>query len=299
MRSDYPLGPVITSAVAGLLLLAPAAAIANESSAEGPTKSETAQSVVPPVVVGSTGAASVEPTGNEAAAEARAATPPAVEGAQKAAKADVNVGVPVPAGADKTPSETAAATPEAKPEPPKPTLFASINLTSQTMTVRNGDKVVHRWKVSTGRSGYHTPPGKFRPTWKVRMWRSRQYYGAPMPYSVFFNRGIAVHGTAATGLLGRPASHGCVRLATSNARAFYKLVSRHGMAKTRIEVTGKTPVSRRSRYVSRSRTRTYRSNRRYRYRYTSSPFWFSGPSYYYSSNYNQRRRYRSTRYRRR
>jgi len=31
-----------------------------------------------------------------------------------------------------------------------------------------------------------------------------------MPYSIFFRGGYAIHGTYATGALGRPASHGCV-----------------------------------------------------------------------------------------
>ena len=35
-----------------------------------------------------------------------------------------------------------------------------------------------------------------------------------MPYSVFFTGGYAVHGTSHVKALGRPASHGCVRLST-------------------------------------------------------------------------------------
>ena len=50
-----------------------------------------------------------------------------------------------------------------------------------------------------------------------RMHYSRQYEYAPMPHAVFFHRGTAFHGTGAVGLLGQPASHGCVRLAPGNA----------------------------------------------------------------------------------
>ncbi len=137
------------------------------------------------------------------------------------------------------PAEAAAA--PAKPKPLPPTLYARINLTTQTMVVQAGGKTIHTWKVSTGAPGYSTPPGSFRPTWMAQMWRSRQYDDAPMPYSVFFNGGIAVHGTTNPGSLGSPRSHGCVRLATSNAATFFKLVSRHGMAQTRIIVHGKQP----------------------------------------------------------
>jgi len=40
-----------------------------------------------------------------------------------------------------------------------------------------------------------------------------------MPNAVFFHRGTAFHGTSAAGLLGQPASHGCVRLAHRVSRA--------------------------------------------------------------------------------
>jgi hypothetical protein len=64
-----------------------------------------------------------------------------------------------------------------------------------------------------------------------------------MPYAVFFNRGVAVHGTAAVGALGRPASHGCVRLRTGNAKIFYNLVHKHGTRQTKIVVRGTPPYS--------------------------------------------------------
>ncbi len=124
---------------------------------------------------------------------------------------------------------------------PEVTLKAVIDLSNQRMTVMNGDEeVLHQWPISSGRSGYHTPNGTYYPQWRSRMWRSKQYYGAPMPYSVFFHRGYAVHGTYATGLLGRPASHGCIRLSTKNAATFFKLVGDHGMQSTQIVVKGQT-----------------------------------------------------------
>lgn len=125
-----------------------------------------------------------------------------------------------------------------KPRAPRTTLRATIDLTRQRMTVvANGKRVAH-WRISSGRRGYETPRGRFRPGWMAKRWHSRKYNMAPMPYSVFFNGGIATHGTTAVNRLGRPASHGCIRLQTSNARAFYNLVRRHGMKSTRIVVKG-------------------------------------------------------------
>jgi hypothetical protein len=59
-----------------------------------------------------------------------------------------------------------------------------------------------------------------------------------MPHAIFFDRGTAFHGTGAVGLLGRPASHGCIRLAPGNAALLFKLVHRHGYAQTKVVVHG-------------------------------------------------------------
>jgi lipoprotein-anchoring transpeptidase ErfK/SrfK len=105
------------------------------------------------------------------------------------------------------------------------------------MTVSKYGQVLYRWSVSTARKGYFTPRGSYRPQWAARMWYSRKYEMSPMPYSVFFRGGYAIHGTGAVKYLGRPASHGCVRLHTANAATFYSMVKEAGFGNTRIVVT--------------------------------------------------------------
>lgn len=105
------------------------------------------------------------------------------------------------------------------------------------MTVQVNGKPQHTWSVSTARRGYRTPTGTFRPKRLERKWYSTIYDNAPMPYSIFFLGGYAIHGTNATGRLGRPASHGCVRLATGNAAKLFALVQKYGMGNTRVVVT--------------------------------------------------------------
>ncbi len=117
------------------------------------------------------------------------------------------------------------------------TVVAHIDISTQRMTVSVNGKTQHNWSVSTARSGYRTPVGTFRPRRLERTWYSSIYDNAPMPYSIFFLGGYAIHGTTAVGRLGRPASHGCVRLATSNAARLYSLVRQYGMGNTRIVVT--------------------------------------------------------------
>lgn len=115
-------------------------------------------------------------------------------------------------------------------------LTVRIHKASQTMSVYVGGSLWHRWPVSTGRRGYGTPSGSFRPTRLERMWHSRKYDMSPMPYSVFFKGGYAIHGTYETKRLGRPASHGCVRLAPSHAKQLFGLVRQYGAGRTRIVI---------------------------------------------------------------
>jgi lipoprotein-anchoring transpeptidase ErfK/SrfK len=132
----------------------------------------------------------------------------------------------------------------AKPKPVGPSLIARINLATQRLELTSDGQRQASWPISSGRSEFPTPRGVFRPQWTSKMWFSKKYDDAPMPHSVFFTGGVAVHGTQSTGLLGQPASHGCVRLAPGNARQFYELVHKHGLARTRIEVFGTPPSSR-------------------------------------------------------
>jgi hypothetical protein len=116
-------------------------------------------------------------------------------------------------------------------------VLVSISKSQQRLAVMVDGAEAYRWPVSTGRAGYQTPEGKFRPIRLERSWYSRKYDMSPMPYSVFFYRGYAVHGTMETRNLGRPASHGCVRLRPDNASTLFALVRRHGIGHTRLVVT--------------------------------------------------------------
>lgn len=113
----------------------------------------------------------------------------------------------------------------------------SINISSQTMYVAVDGSHYATWKVSTGRSGYRTPRGNFKPYLLKRMHYSSKYENSPMPHSVFFRGGYAIHGTNYVKRLGRPASHGCVRLSPGNAATLYRLIREHGMKSTRISIS--------------------------------------------------------------
>lgn len=116
-------------------------------------------------------------------------------------------------------------------------VLAKIDISNQTMDVYVDGAHMYSWPVSTARKGYHTPRGSFRPQSMARMHYSAKYDNSPMPHSIFFRGGFAIHGTGYVGQLGRPASHGCVRLAPSNAAELYSLVRQHGTGSTRIVIS--------------------------------------------------------------
>jgi lipoprotein-anchoring transpeptidase ErfK/SrfK len=122
----------------------------------------------------------------------------------------------------------------------KPGISATVSLSSQRMYVvvidTMGLKKTYAWKVSTGKEGFDTPTGAWKPTRLSIDHKSKAYDDAPMPFAVFFTGGYAVHATEAVAKLGAPASHGCVRLAMENAATFFELVESLGMKNTKIEI---------------------------------------------------------------
>jgi len=116
-------------------------------------------------------------------------------------------------------------------------IVARINISSQRMDVFVDGIPRYAWRVSTARPGYRTPVGTFRPTGIFRYHASTIYSGSPMPYSIFFLRGYAIHGSYDTKYLGRPASHGCVRLHPANAAVLYSLVKQYGTGNTLIQIS--------------------------------------------------------------
>jgi hypothetical protein len=111
-----------------------------------------------------------------------------------------------------------------------------VDLSDQKMVVKINGYTEYVWPVSTGRKGYRTPTGTYHPVRMYRDYYSKKYDDAPMPYSIFYSGGFAIHGTESVRSLGRPASHGCVRLHPRNAALLYDLVQDFGRGNTTIRI---------------------------------------------------------------
>jgi lipoprotein-anchoring transpeptidase ErfK/SrfK len=146
--------------------------------------------------------------------------------------------------APKAESKRAGTQPESNPGTEKTGSAVLINIdkTKQKMTVFIDGVEKYDWPVSTGRSGYSTPSGTYTPTSMNEVWYSKQWDNSPMPHSIFFMKdGHAIHGSYEVRTLGKPVSHGCVRISPQNAATLYALVGKNGLENTQVVLTGLTP----------------------------------------------------------
>jgi lipoprotein-anchoring transpeptidase ErfK/SrfK len=121
-------------------------------------------------------------------------------------------------------------------------IVVNIDKSTQEATVFVDGVEQYNWKVSTGKPGHITPSGTYTATSMNEIWYSKEWDNAPMPHAVFFMKdGHAIHGTAEVKNLGKPASHGCVRLAPENATILFNLVKENGLQNTKVVLSGETP----------------------------------------------------------
>ena len=118
-------------------------------------------------------------------------------------------------------------------------VMIDIDLSAQTMHVVSSTGS-YDWPISSARAGYYTPHGTFSPQSLQSIHYSKKYYHSPMPHSIFFDGGYAIHGTYETAWLGRPASHGCVRISPQNAALLFEMVREEGAT---IHITGEPPAT--------------------------------------------------------
>lgn len=137
-------------------------------------------------------------------------------------------------------------------------IVVSVDKSTQRMSVSVDGVTRYVWEVSTGRENFGTPSGVFKPERLAPVWFSRKYYNSPMPHSIFFHNGFAIHGSYEISKLGGPASHGCIRLHPRNAATLYSLVERQGPGVTTIVVSGDNPTY--AKHSQRSQARYKRRN---------------------------------------
>jgi lipoprotein-anchoring transpeptidase ErfK/SrfK len=146
--------------------------------------------------------------------------------------------------AAKAVSELGGSPPQSNPGIKKAgsTILITIDKARQKMTVSVDGIQKYDWPVSTGRAGYSTPSGTYTATSMNEIWYSKEWDNSPMPHSIFFMKdGHAIHGSYEVRNLGKPVSHGCVRISPENATTLYTVVGANGLENTQVVLTGVTP----------------------------------------------------------
>ena len=72
-------------------------------------------------------------------------------------------------------------------------VLITVDKSTQQMSVSADGVPRYRFAVSTGRAGYGTPNGTYHPQRLAASWFSKLYYNSPMPHSIFFHGGYAIH----------------------------------------------------------------------------------------------------------
>lgn len=120
-----------------------------------------------------------------------------------------------------------------------------VSVSERQLRVFEGDEVVRSYPVAVGKAKYPTPRGRFairRMIWNPRWvppdseWAKDETAKEPGDpenpmgkVKIFFREpDYYIHGTDAEESLGRAASHGCVRMANSDAVELARLVMEHG-----------------------------------------------------------------------
>lgn len=141
-----------------------------------------------------------------------------------------------------TPTATNTPTPSATPTPRPNVSFEysldpndlanegrwiDVDLSTQRVTAYEGAEAVRTFVVSTGTSRHPTVTGQFRIYVKLRAtdMAGPGYYLPGVPYTMYFYRGYALHGTYWHSNFGTPMSHGCVNMITDEARWLFDFAS--------------------------------------------------------------------------
>jgi lipoprotein-anchoring transpeptidase ErfK/SrfK len=117
-------------------------------------------------------------------------------------------------------------TPDASEAPAAPTTTGkSIVVSTQKQRIyayENG-QLVHSYLVSTGLPDAPTVLGDYKIYVKYTAtdMHGPDYYLPNVPYTMYFYQGYGIHGTYWHNSFGRPMSHGCVNLPTSEAKWFF------------------------------------------------------------------------------
>lgn len=124
-------------------------------------------------------------------------------------------------------------------------IYAEVDKSSQTLRLYINGRLQDQMLVSSGMSGFGTPDfdkrfnGRIYDAFSSTKYPGGDYRGlGNMPYAMFISGGFAIHGTPEGNwrYLGRPASHGCIRVHPDNAYQMNRMLRRVGVRNSWVTV---------------------------------------------------------------
>lgn len=123
----------------------------------------------------------------------------------------------------------------------------TVDLSERTLYLMDGTNVVRQFPVAVGGPEFPTPQGSFQirhmiwnPSWRPppSRWARGKTYEAPGSpgnpmgrIKIFFQEpDFYIHGTGFISSLGRPASHGCIRMRNIDVAELGRILMEHGGA---------------------------------------------------------------------
>lgn len=122
------------------------------------------------------------------------------------------------------PLETPAPVIDLPEQIPSQDHWIDVNLTQQMVYAYEGDRLINSFVVSTGTWQHPTVTGDYRIYAKYRYtdMAGPGYYLPNVPYTMYFYKGYALHGTYWHNNFGTPMSHGCINLSITDAAWLYE-----------------------------------------------------------------------------
>ncbi len=125
----------------------------------------------------------------------------------------------IPDDGTDVPVSPPAPAPTPDPTPGAGERWIDIDLSDQRLTAYEGEAAVRSTLVSTGIARYPTPTGRFsiRIKYIADDMAGTGYYLPDVPYTMYYYRAYAIHGTYWHDNFGTRMSHGCINLPTPEA----------------------------------------------------------------------------------
>ncbi len=116
-------------------------------------------------------------------------------------------------------------------------LYIKIHIYKQIMKVYRENRLVYKWAISTGRKGYETPLGTYRPIFIRESYNSKVCNRLFLKNVIFLKNDLAIFGAGTDRPLKRGDAYRCIKLGNHNSKKLYNLVQQYGKRRVKIKIT--------------------------------------------------------------